>query len=268
MPASHVFCLTAGRTGTQWLAKMLAGSLPNCEAHHEILGYDRFGLDFPNLSHLTLFNSRGLCDEVREFWQRKFSRVARCTKPWYVETSHILMKAGLVEHLELCPGPVHLVALTRDTPSLVASYTQRGDFMNVGNRWLWYLDPNYPQNIVNAEAFKAKGVLGIRLWYCIEVAARQGYYAKMLEGRADVTLHRIDLSELRTEAGASRLMQSLGADPGFLRLPPPSNSTPTQLRLSDDSMNKVRALCSEVDGDAWSIGADYYAQGHRLGAPR
>ena len=163
MAANYVFTLTAGRTGTAWLAAFLGDSLPDCDAHHEILGYDRFGVDTPDLSHLTLFNSKGVCDEVRAFWQRKLARVAACRRTWYVETSHVLMKAGLVEHLDLLAGAgssrIHLVSLSRDIVATVASYSQRGDFSNVGNQWLWYLDPDYPQNILHPAPFKRHGLM-------------------------------------------------------------------------------------------------------------
>ena len=269
MPSHHVFTLTAGRTGTRWLAEMLGASLPDCTAHHEILGYDRFGLDAPDLSTLTLFNSRGSCPEVHGFWERKFARVRQCPTPWYVETSHQLMKAGLVEHLDLLDGGhVHLVLLTRDMVQTVLSYTQRGDFNNVGNQWLWYLDPDYPQNILDAAPFKQHGVLGIRAWYWLEITARQGYYAEMLGERPDVTLHRCDLATVRTAEGARALLTALGADPDGVQLPPPSNATPDSRRLGERERELVSRLCSAFRGDAAALGAEFHRRGHRLGRPR
>jgi hypothetical protein len=268
MPRHHVFTLTAGRTGTRWLAEMLGASLPRCTAHHEILGYDRFGLDAPDLSHLTLFNSKGCCPEVRAFWERKFARVRACETPWYVETSHQLMKAGLVEHLDLLgDGEVHLILLTRDMVETVLSYTQRGDFNNVGNQWLWYLDPEYPQNILDAGPFTQHGVLGIRMWYWLEIAARQGYYAALLADRPGVTLHRCDLAQVRTEAGARALLADLGADPDGVRLPAPSNTTPASRRLGERERELVGRLCRAFTGDAGELGAAFHARGRRLGAP-
>jgi len=269
MPSHHVFTLTAGRTGTRWLAEMLGASLPDATAHHEILGYDRFGLDAPDLSHLTLFNSKGCCDEVRGFWERKSARIARCPTPWYVETSHQLMKAGLVEHLDLLGGgDVHLVVLTRDIVGTVLSYTQRGDFTNVGNQWLWYLDPDYPQNILDPTPFKAHGVLGIRVWYWLEIRARQGYYAELLRDRAGVSLHPCALEHVRTAEGARELLAALGADPARLQLPPPSNTTPDQRRLGEREREVVARLCAAFTGDAAELGAEFHRQGHRLGQPR
>lgn len=270
MPANLVFTLTAGRTGTNWLASMLGKSLRDCQAHHEILGYDRFGLDSPDLSHFTLFNSKGSCDEVRGFWQRKSARVAQSQATWYVETSHVLMKAGLVEHIDLFTAfaPVHLIVLTRDIVDTVASYSQRGDLANVGNQWLWYLDPDYPQNILDPTPFKTHGLLAIRVWYWMEITARQGYYEALLADRTDVVIHRYDLSELKATPGAQRLICDLGADPDRLTLPPPSNTTPDQRRLGERERGIIRQLCDTFKGDPTELGREFFRLGHRLGVPR
>lgn len=267
MATNFVFTLTAGRTGSAWLAAMLGESLPDCEAHHEILGYDRFGHDSPDLSHFTLFNSKGLCDEVRGFWERKFARVAQCRRPWYVETSHVLMKAGLVEHLELLQdhGPVHLVVLTRDIVDTVASYTQRGDFTNVGNQWLWYLDPEYPQNIVDPKPFLVHGLLAVRVWYWLEITARQAYYTALVADCEGVEVHRCDLSDVRREPGARALLASLGADPELVTLPPPRNTTPDARKLGDKEREVIRQLCDAFPGDAAALGEEFYKLGYRLG---
>jgi len=270
MPTDLVFTLTAGRTGTNWLAAMLGANLPDCESHHEILGYDRFGIDSPDLSHLTLFNSRGLCDEVRGFWERKAARVARSRAAWYVETSHVLMKAGLVEHLDRFTelGRVHLLALSRDPVDVVASLTQRGDMSNVGNQWLWYLDPEYPQNILDPTPFKAQGLLAVRLWYVMEIQARQAYYEALLAEREDVRVVRCDLGDLRREDGARKLLADLGRETDAVDLPAPSNATPRQRRLDDEARETIARLVAAVPGGAAELGREFHAQGLRLGRPR
>jgi len=270
MPRNLAFTLTAGRTGTAWLQALLGLNLPQAEAHHEILGYDRFGHDTPDLSHLTLFNSRGCCDEVRGFWERKAARVARSEATWYVETSHVLMKAGLVEHLDLfqAQGPVHLIALGRNPVSVVASLTQRGDMANVGNQWLWYLDPDYPQNIVDPAPFKPHGLAAVRVWYVLEVIARQAYYEALLADRTGVTVHRATLEELTREEGARRLLAGLGVEPDAIEIPPPRNATASSRRMSERDRDTIAGFLAAVPGDAADIGRQFFAAGYRLGAPR
>src|SRR6266849_1968222 len=94
-----VFTMTTGRSGTAYLAGLLAANLPDVESHHELLGWDQFGVNTPDLSHMTLFNSQGNIETVRSFWRQKLARIAAAPSRFYVETSHLLMKAGLVENL-------------------------------------------------------------------------------------------------------------------------------------------------------------------------
>lgn len=64
------FTITAGRTGTAYLAEQLTANVVCAEVHHDILGYDTFGVDAPDVSYLTLFNSQGNTDKVRAFWEQ------------------------------------------------------------------------------------------------------------------------------------------------------------------------------------------------------
>ncbi|HKY93691.1 MAG TPA: hypothetical protein VJL84_00240, partial [Kiloniellales bacterium] len=140
MQGKHfVFTMTAGRTGTAYLAELLRQNVGSAEVHHEILGWDRFGVDTPDVSHMTLYNSVGNHPKVQAFWQDKLGRIAKTMAPVYVETSHLLLKAGLVENLGplLAAGTVHLVALERDLLPTVISYRNRFDFLNKGMWWMW-----------------------------------------------------------------------------------------------------------------------------------
>jgi hypothetical protein len=159
---NFVFTLTTGRSGTKYLAELLGQNLPRAECHHEICGWDRLGVDTPDVSHMTLFNSQGNVDKVRSFWQSKLARVAATPQAWYVETSHLLMKAGLVENLALLTetGTVHLIALERDPYATIVSFRNRFDFWGKADRWLWYLDPEYPKNLVPSRELFAKGING------------------------------------------------------------------------------------------------------------
>jgi len=263
MPANFVFTLTAGRTGTAWLAELLRSNLPDCESHHEILGYDRFGLDTPDLSHFTLFNSVGSVPDVAAFWARKAERVMTSKARWYCETSHLLMKAGLVENIDRFSrqGPVHLIALTRDPVDTVSSYTRRGDMNNAGNQWLWHLDPDYPLNVLNAAPFLERGLLAVRYWYWMEIEARQGLYASLLADRADVQVHRHSLETLRADPTA--LFADLGVEVPTPVLPAPKN-TGKRAMLSDPDRRVVERVVSLFAGDAFALGQAAYAQGHRF----
>ncbi|GAH10138.1 unnamed protein product, partial [marine sediment metagenome] len=84
MTKQFVFTITTGRSGTAYLAELLRLNTASCEAHHELLGFEAFGVDTPDVSHLTLFNSQGNIKKIQAFWAQKLSRIQQCTKEYYV----------------------------------------------------------------------------------------------------------------------------------------------------------------------------------------
>src|SRR5689334_3546706 len=112
-----IFTLTPGRTGTAYLSELLKWNLSDAEVHHEIQTYTSFGECTPDISQLHAFNVFGNTPAVQQFWRRKFDKILASGKPVYAETSHLLMKAGLVENMaELAKDhDVHFVILKRDT---------------------------------------------------------------------------------------------------------------------------------------------------------
>ncbi|HUN52688.1 MAG TPA: hypothetical protein VMU42_16295, partial [Candidatus Sulfotelmatobacter sp.] len=223
-----LFTMTTGRSGTKYLAELLRQNLADAECEHEILGWDRFGVDAPDISHMTLFNSLGNVPKVQSFWQQKLARIAAAPAPFYAETSHLLMKSGLIENLAplLAAGRVHLVMLERDPFDTVMSFRSRHDFDNRGNMWVWYLDPEYPKNLVQSERLVALGLDGICLWYILEIRTRAAYYARLLGGQSGIVLHRATLEDIAAPAGAARLLAALGAPkpPERITLPPAQNA--------------------------------------------
>ncbi len=216
-PMTHfVFTLTTGRSGTLYLAELLAQNLPDAECYHEIVGFDRFGVDTPDVSHMTLFNSQGNVDKVQAFWRAKLARIAGTPRQFYVETSHLLMKAGLIENLAplTAKGTVHLIALERDTLATLLSFRKRLDFVHKSNQWLWYLDPDYPVNLVPSAELVAAGINGLCLWYILEIRARVAYYERLVAGKPNIVFHRFSLEALQTAQGAARLLQALGVAQG------------------------------------------------------
>ena len=205
-----IFTITSGRSGTAYLAELLRSNGPAGAYHHEILGWDHFGVDTPDLSHMTTFNSKGNTANVRDFWRRKFNRVASGAGEVYCETSHVLAKCGLIENLDLLDVSyeVHVVALRRDTLATALSLRRRGDFLNYGNMWLWYLDPRYPKNITALRG----GITASNLcvWYVVEMLARAEYYRLLLRGVPNVTLHRATLEDIAQLRGAKELLDALG----------------------------------------------------------
>ena len=246
-----VFTMTTGRSGTQYLADLLARNLPDAECHHEFSGWGHFGVDTPDLSHMTLFNSEGNVEKVQTFWRTKLGCIAATPKPFYVETSHQLMNAGLVENLAplTARGTVHLIALERDPYATIVSFRNRFDFWDKANRWLWYLDPEYPRNLVpSAELFR-KGINGLCLWYILEIRARAARYEAQLEAEPRILVHHFSLEELRVAGGASRLLRELGIaiEPAKIRLPAPQNVGRLLVRIDAAEEASIRRLIAKCE---------------------
>jgi hypothetical protein len=267
-----LFTMTAGRTGTAYLAELFRANVAGAECHHEILGWDRFGVDTPDVSHMTLYNSVGNHPKVRAFWQDKLGRIAKTPAPVYVETSHLLLKAGLVENLAplLAAGTVHLVVLERDPYPTVISYRNRFDFLNKGMWWLWYLDPDYPRNILRAPGLLQAGLNGLCLWYILEMRSRARFYAKALAGQPRIRVHFAQLEEISTAEGAERFLKGL-ALPGTadsVTLPPPKNEGKKRIDWGQEEEARIRALVRDCGIDPEAVAEATYQRlfGQQLGA--
>ena len=223
-----IFTMTTGRSGTAFLTALLESNLPGAECHHEFLEWGDFGVRTPDVSHMTLFNSEGNVEKVQDFWRSKLAIVLAGRSQFYVETAHMLMKAGLVENIAPLTreGHVHLIDLQRDMAATISSFKSRGDFFNKGNQWLWYLDHKYPRNLSGWEKFKNYGHSGLCLWYIAEIRLRAAYYARLVADNPRITVHRVTLEELSQPAGAARLLAALGMSlrGGQARIPEPQNT--------------------------------------------
>ncbi|MFA6544489.1 MAG: tetratricopeptide repeat protein [Limisphaerales bacterium] len=267
-PVKHyIFSLSTGRSGTNYLADLLELNLPRSRVHHEQLGYANWGVDSPDVSHLTTFNNVGNSELVRAFWQRKFGRIKALDLRYFAETSHVLAKAGLVENLDLLQGSgkVHLIYLKRDILKTVSSLVTRADFLNKGNMWLWYLDPDYPNIIVSPEPFRRFGQIGFAFWYVIEMRTRAEYYRLLLAGCDAVVFHEADLEAVSRRDGAAKLLAELGVDllPAEIELPGRVNAN-TGERLDDARRQQIREVVGSLTFDEAALARSWYEQGYRL----
>lgn len=268
MPRQFLFPLTTGRSGTVFLTELLRLNWTGAEVHHERLAYETLGVDSPDASHLTNFNSVGNVEHVRAFWLQKLARVMDSPADRYAEVSHFLFKAGLVENIAPLTevGEVHLVILTREAFKIQWSYVNRFEFANFGFTWLFALDPRYPNTIVKAEPFMQHGPAGTSLWYVHEVFARAEYYARLTATNPRIHIHRADLSEITRPEGAARLLSELGQPmtPDAVRMPPRQNAT--KAVMFDEKMeNFCRRLAKGTPLRSAEIAEAYWNTGKRLG---
>jgi hypothetical protein len=266
-----LYSLSTGRCGTMFLANLFRANLPEATAvvHHERLGFLNFGVHTPDLSHMTTFNTVGNVAHIREFWQRKLAFDQTETAPVYIEMSHVLAKAGLLENLDLIDKSraVDIVILTRPIEDIVWSYVNHFDFASYAFMWPFTLDPHYPNTILKLRA-ENLSPLRIAHWYVCEMWTRAAYYEQLLHSAAKVRFHRICLSEVTDESGADAFMGRLFPDErstSFV-MPPKANETrspyfPTAVR------DEVRRICGESSIDFGGIAAEFIRSGKRLEIP-
>lgn len=261
----YIFTITTGRSGTSFLAELLARNLNSAKVYHEQLRYSDWGVNSPELSHLTTFNQIGNSSHMRAFWQQKLARIKALDVRYFAEMSHTLAKAGLVENLDLLQdvGKVHLIYLKRDIADTVISFINRYDFLAKGNMWLWYLDMEYPNNITSPKPFLVYGQVGRAIWYVIEMRARAEYYRLLLADQANVVFHEVEMEKVVRLEGATKLLADLGVFPATIRMPGRINESLASV-ISEQEQQKIRELIGSIKFDAADLARTWYDNGNRL----
>jgi len=257
----YFFTLTAGRTGTAWLARFLAQNL-GIEAVHEPLAIEDFGTRMPEIRTMRSFNDLGFDDHVRAFWQGKLDALPRYP---HAETNHTLGKCGLVEALAESDlaEQVKVIVLTRDLAAQCASYVRRNDFVNITIVWQWYLSWGYRNVMLDPAPFRRLGHVGHALWYTCEMAARQRYYVRLFADRLNFV--HAKLEDVTTTAGAGELLEGLGASCAAPVLPSAVNTAPGEGKERLEA--QVRDALARTAFDPDALAARFIARGGRLHGP-
>lgn len=261
-----IFPISTGRSGTAYLTDLLRLNLPqDAQVHHERTGFTAMGIDSPDASHFMRFNSIGVDPRVKAFWTQKNRRILNTKVPVYAEISHLLIKAGLIENVDALAqaGRVDLIILTRDTFKILWSFVNRFDFANSGFTWLFYLDPRYPNLILDPKVFTPHGVPGHALWYIHEMWTRAAYYRLLLAGRPNIRLHTVDLSQITRPEGAAALLNDLGHPVTKLTLPPRVNANKAE-HFGKDMQTKCDALVRKFQIAHDRLAREYFDAGRRL----
>ena len=269
MSRQFIFTVTTGRSGTQFLSKLLAENLGDAQVHHEQRAYGDWGVNCPDVSHLTTFNLAGNTGYIRSFWQQKLERIAATPAPYFAETSHTLAKAGLIENLGLLEsaGPVHLIYLKRDIADTAISLTQRADFCTKGHMWLWYLAPNYANLMMDPRPLIEFGQIGLAVWYVIEMRARAEYYRLLATDRESIRFHEFDMERMTQRDGAATLLTAIGVDiaPGQVQLPGKTNANTAGTNLEEAEQEYIRKLVADCTFDVTEVARTWHRQGRELG---
>lgn len=256
------FCLTGGRTGSQWLADFLTANL-RFHAVHEPLEIEDFGTQMPDIRQMRTFNTHGLNEDMQRFWAAKLEALP--TETPYAETNHTLGKCGLIETLAEHPRgkDASVIVLRRDLAKQCASYIARHDFVNVTVLWQWYLAPEYRNLIVSPTELRKKGSAGLAIWYCLEMECRQRYYEKLYGDK--VKLVSIDLDEVSTPEGSRAFLEQIG-HPRRPILPGKTNVHRGDKK--DDMVMEIRSILDKQSFDPDALVDEYISMGLRLDQPR
>ncbi|MDC0656786.1 hypothetical protein N6L27_02095 [Leisingera sp. SS27] len=255
------FTLSAGRTGTAWLAQFLGDNL-RIKSIHEPLNIDDFGTQMPEIRHMRTFNTYGMNTRMQKFWKDK---LASLQAP-YAESNHTLGKCGLIEALAGSPirSRTTVILLRRDLAKQCASYVSRNDFMNITIRWQWYLDMGYSNLIVDPAGLLSLGQVGCAIWYALEMEARYAYY--LLKYGQQVNFVEAKLEEATKPEGAARLLADLGFN-GVPKLPEKKNATRNPSDVTEALTLEIRTLLNRLNFDPVASAAAYIKSGRSLDSP-
>jgi hypothetical protein len=235
-PALKVFTFTTGRSGTAYLAECFKLNAPECWiVEHEGPFYGGFGIFRPDISHLHAYNLGNRDSHLRDFWKRKFDYLPKD----YVETAHINCKAGLIENLDLLKDEVGIIHLKRNVKDTIRSMIARGSFIGKSDMWVWHLDPEYPNNLVDYRDFDS-GPLGCIGWYLVEMEAR----AKKLRNTGNAKWIDVQLENIVTIKGLTAFLKQF--ELAFTELPGVINANPV-LDFEPDLLLAIDNLAAEVE---------------------
>lgn len=248
---------------------MLRTNLSDAQVFHERIGWLDLGVNCPDASHMTRFNTLGNTPEIRAFWQQKLARDAAQPSEVFVETTHLHAKAGLIENLDLVPDGtrVVLVAQRRDPFKIAWSFYNRFEFTNFGFTWLFALDPRYHNVIVSSEPFREYNAAGSALWYVIEMEARGEYYRLMTQETPNVSVFPTALEQLVQPEGAKKLLREISGDAvADIGIPAPENVQPQHF-FDEAEKAKLQHLVSRFEWNPTELAQSFIASGRRLAMP-
>ena len=227
-----ILTVTSGRSGTGYLAKVLA-VLPGVCAYHEP---EPFFHDWMRRVQKEA--------NLAEQWLRdeKLPAIKKCNKSIYIETSHLFCK-GFFEPLiglGVIPDLILLSRPHREVASSLYGLNTIPGRGGLGERF--YLSPD-DSGVLLLPEWKDLHDYQLCYWYCLEIERRQYTYGKEVQ-RSGGRVVAINLAEANTPEGFERLRQEL-------ELPEPGLFGRLQLRklrkskVNDKSHKKKQKLSEE-----------------------
>ena len=292
MGKTLVYSITDGNSGATALTRLLEANLPEAEVHANRAGWLDLGVNCPDASHLTRFNTLGNLPEIRAFWKKKFKADHETGPDTYIDLTHLNAKAGMVENLDLVPEDtkVVLVHLFHDVLATVWSLHNRCDYRNTGFTWLFGLDPNYRNVCVPSGQFAAHGMAGLALWYVVEMRVRAVYYRCLTAEMPNVEVAPISLAEVVHRTGRAQALLRLIGGPDVADLAAPENKAKPEQKpggqdiqqgtaaeklakappagdmFPPEAKQDIEKMLKRIQWDPEVLGRGFFESGSRLGS--
>jgi len=193
-----IFTVTTGRSGTDYLARLL-DCVPGVTSMHE-----------PKPHFVWAMRDAQADPEVarRFLVEQKLPAIRDTPGPVYSETSHLVCKGFLEPLLELGYLP-DLVLLRRPHREVALSLYRLGTIPGRTPKGLkWYLSPDDP-GVLELPRWHELHDYQICYWYCLEIERRRVHYEALLRPLG-ARIVSITLAELATFGGFMRLRKELG----------------------------------------------------------
>ncbi len=202
----YLFCINAGRSGSNYLAELL-GTAEGVAAFHEAE---------PNMSGepLRSLEHAPLADSYRAR-AVKLEGIARllAERPWarmYAETNHMFIKTF---YDVVCDAlPVEVIHLRRDAARVLKSMIELGWFSPRNEVWpAWLSSPNAVTAVAKPLGPDDELDQYDRcIAYLHDIEARADAFRRQ---RPEVAVHEIDLEDIVEATGAHALFRRLGLEP-------------------------------------------------------
>ena len=193
-----IFTVTPGRSGTAYLAKLLA-SIPNVTAHHE---------PDPNFVLVMRLLQTQPIVAYNFLNQFKLPEIVKTLNNVYVETSHVTCK-GFIEPMIRMGLRPSLIILRRPPREVAWSFLERKSVPCRSTEGIRYLLDPRDMGVLPYLAWDKGSNYQLCFWYALEMERRQIFYTEMAHELGMTTVD-VTNKELNSWGVYSRMLTTLG----------------------------------------------------------
>ena len=194
-PPRMIFCLTTGRSGTAYLAQVMA-TVPNVQSRHEPPPGWYAEQTRPYQERLDWLLEEKLPTIDRITWQGDT----------YMESANQINQ-GFIEPLLEIGVPFDAIWLKRDTQEVAVSFWRKA-IIPGRTSLAWHMPPDHEDNILRAKRWAHWTDYTCCLWLAMEKEARNEKYAPMIR-QAGGQVVETTTGEIISEAGFMKLLADL-----------------------------------------------------------